>query len=76
MKTVEDPGEGPESLGPLWPPRAHLGGLLSLKAWGAGAVALAEGSCLHQRVTLATTGCMSQTVEVADWPLAQAAKGL
>lgn len=36
----------------------HLGGLASLEELGTGAVALAEGPCFHQRVPLATMGCV------------------
>ena len=65
------PGKVPVCLGSLWPPRAQLGGLSSLEGWGAGAVALAEVPCVHHRVTWATTGCVSQAVQAAGWPLVQ-----
>ena len=68
-------GKAPACPGCPWPPRAHLGGCSSLEAQGVGAVAIAEGSCLHHRVTPATTGCMSPAVQVAGCPLAQVAKG-
>jgi len=69
-------GKVPAGPGLPWPPRAHLGGLSSLEGWGLGAVALAELLCLHHRVTLATVVCVSQAVQVAGLPLAQAIKGL
>ena len=69
------PGKVPACLGHLWQPRAQLRGLSSLEICGTGAVALAEALCLHHRVTRATTGCVSQAVQAAEWPLTQAAKG-
>ena len=64
----QPPGKAPAGPGLPWPPRAHLGGLLSLEGWGAGAVALAELPCLHHRVTLAIMVCVSQAVQVAGLP--------
>ena len=52
-------------LGRPWPPQAHLGGLLSLEAWVDGAVAIVEGPLLHNRVTPATVGYVSQAAQVA-----------
>ena len=38
-------------------------------------MAIAEGPCLHHRVTLAMAGCVSPAVQAAGWPLAHIAKG-
>lgn len=70
------PAEGACVSGCPWPPLAHLGDLLSLEAWVDRPVAVVEGTCHHHRLTLATTGYVSQAVQVAGWPLDQAAKGL
>ena len=75
LRRQRPPGRAPACPGRPWPPRAHLGGSSSSEGWGAGAVALAEGPCLHRRVTPATAGCVSPAVEAAGWPLAQAARG-
>ena len=48
---------------PLEPRPDYLGA----EGWGAGAVALAEGPCLHRRVTPATAGCVSPAVEAAGY---------
>ena len=56
-------------------PGAHLGGLSGLEGCGAGSVALAEGPCLYCRMTPASAGCVPLAVQVAGWPLAQAAGG-
>ena len=55
-------------------PGAHLGGLSGLEGCGAGSVALAEGPCLHNRLTLASVGCVPLAFQAAGWPFAQAAR--
>lgn len=68
--------KAPACPGRPWPARAHVGGLSSLEGWAHGAVALAvEGPWLHRRMTRATVRCVAQAVQVAGWPLTQAAMG-